>query len=386
MKITDVVTTPVRVPLVHPAIWSGGTRQGAPGILVQIFTDEGLVGIGECSGPALRPIQAMIDHELKPFLIGQDPMRTEYHVVRMEEFMRNWNQLGHYAVNGLEMALLDLKGKALGVPVAELLGGVCRTEIPYMGYLFIDDPETNAKRAKEFVDKGFTELKLKVGRNLQQDSDTLAAIRDAVGSDIKIRIDANMNWSVPTAIKWIKELQKYDLQFVEQPVPDFDLEGMATVRRAVDVPIAADESCTTVWSALQLIKYEACDVFIVYPSEAGGLMRAREIAAIADAAGKTCVTGTWAELGIGTIASAHLIASSMNFPMANDTHYPLQADDILTENLEFKNGNLTLPSAPGLGVAIDEEKVKEANRRDVRESVFYDEMAGADVPRIGQIL
>ena len=123
------------------------------------------------------------------------------------------------------MALLDLKGKALGVSVAELLGGYCREAVPVIGYLFIDEPEANADKAAAFVEAGHTELKLKVGRDLGQDYDTLAAIRDRVGSDVKIRIDANMNWSVPAAIKWIRALEQFDLQYVEQPVPDFDLAG-----------------------------------------------------------------------------------------------------------------------------------------------------------------
>src|SRR3954451_4902983 len=146
------------------------------------------------------------------------------------------------------MALLDIKGKALGVPVAELLGGFSRTTVPVVGYLFIDEPEANAARAAAFVEAGHTELKLKVGRNLAQDHDTIAAIRDRVGPDVKIRIDANMNWSVPAAIKWIRALERFDLQYVEQPLRSFSLAGMARVRRAVSTPFAAHESCTSVRS------------------------------------------------------------------------------------------------------------------------------------------
>ena len=224
------------------------------------------------------------------------------------------------------MALLDLKGKALGISVAELLGGYCREEVPVIGYLFIDDPEANADKAAAFVAAGHTELKLKVGRDLGQDHDTLAAIRDRVGSSVKIRIDANMNWSVPAAVKWIRALEQFDLQYVEQPVPDFDLQGMAHVRRSVSVPIAADEGCTDLRSALELIKAEACDVFVVYPSEAGGLTRACQIATLAAAAGKWCAIGSWAELGVATTANAHVVAASSNFPFASDTHYPLQLE------------------------------------------------------------
>ena len=132
---------------------------------------------------------------------------------------------------------------------------------------------------------------------------------------MKLRIDANMNWSVPAAIKWIKALERFDLQFVEQPVPDFDIAGLAQVRRSVSVPIAADEAARALRSALELIKADACDVFVVYPSEAGGLTRAMQIGALAAAAGKWCAIGSWAELGVATTANAHLAARLHELPV-----------------------------------------------------------------------
>jgi L-alanine-DL-glutamate epimerase-like enolase superfamily enzyme len=326
-----------------------------------------------------------VERELAQFLIGQDPLAVERLVHRMEEFSRNWNQIAAYAISGIEMALLDLKGKAYGLPVAELLGGFCRDEAPMVGYLFIDEPEANAARAAAYVARGHGELKLKVGRDLGQDDETLAAIRDRVGPDVKIRIDANMMWSAPAAIKWIRQLSRYDLQYVEQPVPDFDLEAMALVRRSVDVPLAADEACTNLRSVLALLRAEACDVFVVYPSEAGGLTRARQIAALADTAGKWCAIGSWAELGIATTANAHVVASSANFPFASDTHYPLQEDDVLDEPLDFDGGSLTVPRTPGLGVSLSTERLELLARRELRQSVFYDDVQG-EAPRVGQIL
>jgi L-alanine-DL-glutamate epimerase-like enolase superfamily enzyme len=224
-----------------------------------------------------------------------------------------------------------------------------------------------------------------VGRDFHQDYDTIAAVRDRVGADVKLRIDANMNWSVPAAIKWIRALERFDLQYVEQPVPDFDLQGLAQVRRSVAVPVAADEACTDVRSALALIKAEACDVFVVYPSEAGGLTRARQIAALAEAAGKWCAIGSWAELGVATMANAHLVASCPNFVFASDTHYPLQEHDVLTEPLEMRDGLVEVPRARGLGVELDPSAVEQLANFEVRESVFYDDIQG-EAPRVGQIL
>jgi L-Ala-D/L-Glu epimerase len=375
----------VRVPLVEPLKWAGGIRQSASGLIVEVETDEGIVGIGEAPGPTLPAIQAVIDRELAQFVLGEDPLRTEWLVHRMEEYSRNWSGVAAYAIAGLELALLDLKGKALGAPVAELLGGLGRERVPVIGYLFIDEPEANAQKAADFVEAGHTELKLKVGRDLTQDYDTLAAIRDRVGYDVKIRIDANMNWSVPAAIKWIKALEQFDLQYTEQPVPDFDLEGMAAVRRAVSSPIAADEACTDVRSALALIKAEACDVFVVYPSEAGGLSRALQIASLASAAGKWSAIGSWAELGVATTANVHLAAASSNFPFANDTHYPLQRADVLAEPVEIADGRIGVSREPGFGITLDPARVAELARLELRESPFYDDIKG-DAPRVGQIL
>jgi L-alanine-DL-glutamate epimerase-like enolase superfamily enzyme len=353
-------------------------------LIVELHTDEGVVGVGEAPGPTLPAIQAVIEREFAQFLVDQDPLRTERLVHRLEEYSRNWAGLAAYAIAGVELALLDLKGKVLGAPVAELLGGFGRESVPVVGYLFIDEPEANAQKAAEFVGAGHTELKLKVGRDLTQDYDAIAAIRERIGYDVKLRIDANMNWSVPAAIKWIKALEQFDLQFVEQPVPDYDIAGLAQVRRSVSVPIAADEACTTLRSALELIKADACDVFVVYPSEAGGLTRALQIAALATAAGKWCAVGSWAELGVATIANAHLAAASESFPFANDTHYPLQLNDVLTDPVVIENGQITVTHDPGLGVELDAVSLATLAALELRESPFYDDIQG-DAPSVGQI-
>ncbi|HIE52154.1 MAG TPA: hypothetical protein EYP85_10375 [Armatimonadetes bacterium] len=385
MRIAEVKTTAVRVPLREPVKWSGGTRETAPALIVELYTDEGQVGLGECVGPTIPVIQAIVEEELRDLLRGADPLRTEFLVHKLEEHTVNWAEIARYAIAGLEMALLDLKGKVYGMPVVELLGGVYRREVEFMGYLFIEPPEVNAQQAVEYVQQGFRELKVKVGRDLDEDVARLRAIREAVGPKVKIRVDANMAWSVPTAIKTIRRLEPYGLQFVEQPVPWYDREGLAQVRAAVETPIAADESCTGLREALALIEKRACDVLVVYVSEAGGLTKAQQIVRLADAVGMWCVLGTWAELGVGTIAGVHLVAASRNFPFANDTHYPLQADDVLPTRLTFVQGKLEVPRRPGLGVELDAEKVAYFAQLKARDTVFGDPDDPRFIPRIGQI-
>jgi L-alanine-DL-glutamate epimerase-like enolase superfamily enzyme len=386
VRITGLKTTDVRVPLRVPAKWSGGTRLTAPAILVELETDAGITGLGECVGPTLPTIQAILEHELRPFLIGADPLRQELLLRRMEEFAVNWAAIANYAIAGVDVALWDIKGKALGTPVANLLGGIYRNPVPFIGYLFIEAPEVNAEQARRYVEEGYRTLKVKVGRSIDEDAERLRAIRAAVGTEIAIRVDSNMAWSPSTARRAIHRLEPFRIQFVEQPIPRDDVSALADLSRSVDVPISADEGCASLGDALNLIAARACEVFTVYVSEARGLTRAREIAQAADAAGVRCVLGTWAELGVGTAAAVHLIAATRNFEMASDTHYSMQDDDILTEMLPLRGGSIAVPEGPGLGVQLDPEKVEKYHRLEARDSVFYDPDDPNFIPRTGQIM
>lgn len=386
MKIIDIVTTPVLIPFNKPAKWSGGIRRNAPALIIQLITDEGLVGYGECVGPTIPTIQTIVEKEFKPFLLGRDPMHTELILHQLEEYILNWAQLGYYAMAGIDIALLDLKAKILNTPLYNLLGGLYREEVRFAGYLFIDDPLVNAREAEELVAQGYDEIKIKVGREVEYDTRRIKEIRQAVGPDVKLRIDANQIWSVPTAIRAINGMAQYNLQLVEQPVPYYDLDGMAAVRRAVPVPITADESCTTFDSALKLIEKGAVSAFTVYPSEAGGLLKAKQIIELANTYGIWCVTGSWAETGIATMANAHLIASSRNFLMASDTHYEWYSADVLKERLPINGGKVRMTERPGLGVELAED-YNGLNKDEIREMVFYDDAAGASYqPRIGMLL
>jgi L-alanine-DL-glutamate epimerase-like enolase superfamily enzyme len=386
MYIKDVVTTPVLIPFKKPAKWSGGTRKNAPALIVQLVTDEGLIGYGECVGPTISTIQSVVEKEFKPFLIGKDPMQIELILHQLEEYILNWSQIGYYAMAGIDIALLDLKAKILNTPVYNLLGGLYRKEVKFAGYLFIDDPHVNAKEAEEIVANGYDEIKIKVGRDIDFDTRRIKEIRNAVGPNAKLRIDANQIWSVTSAIKAINKMAEYDLQLVEQPIPYYDIDGLVTVSKSVSVPITADESCTSFESALKLIEKRAVAAFTLYPSEAGGLLKAKQIVELANSCGIWCLTGTWAETGIATLANAHLIASSRNFPFANDTHYEWYTADVLSKPLEFRQGRLKVPDAPGLGVELA-ANFNGLAKEEVREMVFYDDEAAVEYqPRIGMIL
>ncbi|MCD9021553.1 mandelate racemase/muconate lactonizing enzyme family protein [Cohnella silvisoli] len=386
MKITAVKTKAIKVPFFKGEKWSGGTRYSAPSLIVQIETDEGLIGIGESVGPTIPVIQTVVDKEFTPFLIGRDPLELESILDQLEEYSVNWKQIGYYGMAGIEMALLDLRGKIFNTPVYNLLGGKCKSEVEFAGYIFIDTPENNAQEARTFVENGYRELKMKVGRDIDLDTDRVRAVREAVGPKVKIRIDANQNWSVPTAIKAIRKMEKYDLQMVEQPTRHHDVEAMAAVARAVDVPIIADEGCATFEDALRLIDKRACACFLVYPSEAGGILKARQIVDLANQAGIWCVTGTWAETGIGTMGNVHLVASSRNFPFANDTHLNFMTGDVLKDPIVFNQGKIAVTDRPGFGLDLDINKLDHFGQNFEREMVFYDPVDPSFQPRTGKIL
>lgn len=386
MKIIDVITTPVLIPFKKPAKWSGGIRRNAPALIVQLVTDEGLIGYGECVGPTIPTIRTVVEKEFKPFLLGKDPMQTELILHQLEEYVLNWSQMGYYAMAGIDIALLDLKAKILNTPLYNLLGGLYRKDVRFSGYLFIDDPLVNAKEAEELAAKGYDEIKIKVGREVDYDTQRIKEIRRAVGPDVKLRIDANQIWSVSTAIRAINQMAEYGLQLVEQPIPYYDIDGMAAVSRSVPVPITADESCTTFDSALKLIEKGAVAAFTVYPSEAGGLLKAKQIIELANTYGIWCVTGSWAETGIATMANAHLIASSRNFLMASDTHYEWYASDVLDQQLSIVNGKLSMSDRPGLGIELAPQ-FNGLAKDEIREMVFYDDESAENYqPRIGMFL
>lgn len=385
MKITDVKTTTMRIPFTEPLKAAYGTRKNLTVMLVEIETDEGITGYGECVGIAVPTQQTIIQTEFKPLLIGEDPMQVEF-ISHKLRYTIDWIEFANYAYLGVETALFDIKGKVLNAPLYELFGGLYRDTIEFIGYIHIDEPEINALQARRLVETGHRTLKVKVGRDPEEDMIRLEAIRDAVGYDVTMRIDVNMNWSVSTAIRWIRKMEKFKLQYVEQPVPRGDVRDLAAVSRAVDVPIAADESIQSLRDALQLIGHKACEVFVVYISESGGLVRTRQIVDLANEAGIACVIGTWGEAGVATAAELHLIASSRNFPFANDSAYEVQADDFITEPLQFQNGRVKVPRGPGLGLEIDRAKVKKYSEMIDEDTPFRDPDSPRFIPQAGNIL
>ncbi len=201
---------------------------------------------------------------------------------------------------------------------------------------------------------------MKIGFDEEEDRECIRAIREAVGPDLKIRVDANQSWSAGQAMKMIRKLEMYDLEFVDQPVLMYNLEDLARIRAAVDVPIASHESSWTMYEAVNVIKRGAADVIHVDPRFDAGFMGARITAGMAEAAGIPVVMHSYSEFGVAQCAYMHMIASSPNFVFANQTGYRELTDDVIRRGLmKFENGCMDLPERPGIGVELDPLKMEE---------------------------
>src|SRR5438132_698501 len=295
MKITRVEAFPICAPRSQRFAAAQAVLTHSDFALVVIETDEGITGYGEVSSALyyyrLGPSHAYdINAYLGAPLIGQDPLTIPALVERMDQVLRG----GRQAKSGVEMALWDIAGKAAGLPVYRLLGGKARSAVPLNWTLGFMSPQASADEAAYYVDThGVRSVRLKIGRPGDVDVQACTAVRERLGPAFPIRVDANEYYRSPKeAITAIRRLEPFDLQLVEQPLSQHDLAGHAEVRRAIDVPLMLDESIQSPRDALAAIQLRAADAFNVYVSESGGLLRAQQIIAIAEAAGLPCLIGT----------------------------------------------------------------------------------------------
>jgi muconate cycloisomerase len=358
VKITSVRATAVLVPRPTPFTSSLGTHAGTENAVVEIETDTGFTGIGEASSIWDRMGRGCADDINGPLaeaLVGRDPTRIRLLSDAMDALL---SPRSAPARAGVEMALWDILGKALDTPVYRLLGGAVRERLPLSRSLSMGTVDEVLAQADALVEEGYGTLKMKVGRNAKADLSNLSALRQRFPRVI-LRVDANMAWpNAKTAVRHIRELEEFDIELVEQPLHERDLEGLRFVRESVDTPVMADESVWTPADAMACARADAADVFNVYVSEAGGLGPAAQIFAIADAARLSCIIGSMPELGIGTAAQAHLAFAMPNLGFACDVNGCVyHADDVVDHGLRIESGFIYPPSGPGLGVSLDPERL-----------------------------
>ena len=372
MRIKKIECIPVTVKFSKPFPMGGGVEQGSAGIILKVHTDEGIVGIADSGGTSAwyrgegqDSMMSIINEVLGPsVLLGEDPFNIEKIVAGMDYAARDNNQ----AKATVDYALHDIVGKALGVPVYKLLGGLTTEKIP-LGYVLPGaSTDVVVDMAKKAIKAGFRVLKLKVGAGSEQDDiEKVRALRELGGDDIEIFIDANGSWHYYQALMVLKKMEQYNLAMVEQPVPWWDIDGMARLRGKIGIPVFADESAIELKHLLEIIQKDAADGFFIKIPKAGGLSKSQKWTAIAKAAGLPVVCGCMMGSGLEAAAYTHLlVADEWLSKMVHENLGPLHIhdvfdtvtspikDDIALKVPRYENGFLYPTHDPGIGVELNE--------------------------------
>ncbi|HLJ97634.1 MAG TPA: enolase C-terminal domain-like protein [Gemmataceae bacterium] len=346
-------------------ISSLGPHRAGQYVLVRLTDEAGRVGLGEASvtsvwsGETQAGTLALLREMLAPLVLGSDPFDTEWISRRMDRAVFG----NSFTKSALEMALLDLQGRILDVPVYRLLGGKKpdADEIPLKFVIGAVEPDVAAQRAQRMVERGWRAIKVKIGRDEHPriDVDRLRAVREAIGPEVWLSVDANGGYTVEQAVWAARRLEQLEVALLEQPTRRGDHRAMARVRRRSGIPIMADESVFTPQDALEVIRHQAADVLSLYPGKHGGIRATQQIAKLAEAAGIPCTIGSNLEREVATAAMAHVTVCTANiqcerFP--GDLIGPLYYQQTLTrEPLPYQADRLRVPEGPGLGVAMKEE-------------------------------
>lgn len=359
MRVSSVRSTIVRVPYREASFSAIDSDAAATEVIVQVETDEGLSGIGESLATFCPEAVDAAVRQMATFVVGQSPFEVEPFYRRA--FHGRWQfyrRLGHVAAAGIEMALWDVVGKALGQPVHRLLGGALRDRIDHYCWLQRQDPLVMAEQARRGREQGFTVFYLKVGIEPRADLAAVEAVRAGAGADALLRVDANGGWSTAEAVKIIRELARFDLDFVEQPVAITDLEGLAEVRRQCGVAICIDQGAWTQWDIAAALRRQAADYYCSEPARCGGLLEFKKACALVASFHARVCRHAGPELGVAAAAALQVCATVPNLTIGNQTAVHLCADDIIVEDLRtFDRGTVLVPQGPGLGVTLDEKKL-----------------------------
>jgi len=371
MKIVDIRATAVTVPLKRPLRWSFGVETTTTRTIVELITDEGLVGIGETRGGD-EVVQALALN--RDLYIGVDPLEVWRITRRFSVFRMTSEQLAlvgaaKLAGAAVEMACWDLIGKATGKRCGDLWGGIGSENVEFAAYVFYrydadgsvgtgDKAENAVEHAVELFDTyGFRDIKFKTGvLEPAEEIRSVELMRSQLQGRLRnIRIDPNAVWSVETSIRVLNRLADYDLEFCEDPT--WGIEGMARVRERTPVPLATNMAVVTFEQLPLSVRSKAVDIILGDIHFWGGVSSVLQLAKICETFNIGMSLHSDRELGISSAAAIHVAAAETMISHSIDTHLLEQADDIITTPFEFQNGCVRVPSGPGLGVEIDQDKL-----------------------------
>lgn len=372
MRITKVEATPLAIPLAQEFHWAGGAQTGANLVLFAVHTDDGVVGYGEsiCEDP-----RAVVAHGelMARQVVGHSPGDMEA-ILRSIWSQGRWKmfpQFTQLVFAGIEVACWDALGHALGVPTRTFFGGSVQDELDYFAFLQGDEPDTLAAHARRLAGEGYEVIYLKVGRGAERDDACVAAVREAIGPGRLLRIDPNEAWDAATAVDRIRRLERYDLDWVEQPTPAGDINGLAHVRRATGVKIAADQAVFTTSQLLHVLEKRAADVIVQGSHDAGGLLRFRQQAFVCEAFGLLVNRHAFMESEISFYANAQVAATIPNLTLGNQVMHQLLAERLtLGEAPALTRGKYRLNDAPGHGFEVDTDAVARAHERWERDGPY----------------
>lgn len=353
MRITEVELQPITMPKEDPT-WrfALATAPETFGVLVKISTDEGITGLGFTTSALHYGASqgAVLDalEQFRPLLEGQDPLNLVARLDELDHLIAGNN----FAKAGVDLALHDLRAKALQIPLYQLLGGMVNPEVPLLRILAIKTPAEMAANAQKLVDEGYRYLKIKIEGDIAADSACVRAIRQQVGGDVHLTIDANQSYRPKDAIRAIKRMEEFGIELVEQPVHADDFDGLGQVTRAVDTVVEADESAATLDDVYRLVSNRLVDSVSLKIPKLGGLRNAQAAAAICRAGNVQCRLGATVGSRLLTAACLHFVAATPNVGYASELGEFARLLNDPAEGLEIENGLLRVPVGIGVGVTL----------------------------------
>lgn len=355
MKIKEIEIYAINLPLHEPFIISYARYDTMPSIIVKLTTDTDIVGYGESvadehvTGESWESTYAVLKNTLAPKLIGMNPA----HMEKIHDCMDAEIYGVPAAKAAIDIACYDAVGKALGVPVYDLLGGRYHDEFPITHVLSIGTPEHMAKEAEQRVQEGYRSLKMKVGTDVLEDVKRIQAVRERVGESIAIRIDVNQGWVNSSAtLQALRKLENCSLDWLEQPVKADDIDAMVEIKTKTSVPIMIDEGLRGNREMREIIAKRAADKVNIKLMKCGGIYPAMKLAHMAEMAGIECQVGSMVESSVGSAAGFH-VAFSKKIMTSVELTGPLKfSEDI--GNLKYDVPFIRLTEKPGLGVDVDD--------------------------------
>jgi muconate/chloromuconate cycloisomerase len=361
LKIKSLETIPVSIP-VKPEALSFGTIDRVDYVITRLETSQ-FTGYGEAAtlqGPtwseeSRETIESTINKYLSQAVVGNNTLDCMRIMTLLDDRVKG----NSFAKAAVEMAILDAACKELNIPVYQLLGGKYRDSIPLSWTLANNDAALDAAEAKDRVQKGWKILKIKTGSlPLKKDLERVSAVRAAVGDTISVRVDANQGWNVNQTVAALRTLEDTHIDFLEQPVPKWDLEGLNEISRRTSMPIMADEAVCTVQDAVCLLQKRAVSAFSYKLTKMGGLLNAKTIERLADSYRIGGYVGCMIETSVGTAAYLQFGASVHRLSYGCELFGPLRIkSDIAKKEIQFENGTIIVPDQPGIGVEVDESKL-----------------------------